>query len=52
MADEIALAAAQAKNHGQFVSTVTALTNIWKGHGLTSSQKGKIVSCAAKASLP
>ncbi|MFN8422677.1 MAG: thrombospondin type 3 repeat-containing protein [Anaerolineae bacterium] len=51
--DGIAACAANAANHGQFVSCVAALTNEWKKAGLiTGAQKGAIVSCAAGSSLP
>ena len=47
MADHIAEVAAQAKNHGAFVSGVTRLTNDWKRQGIiTGAQKGAIQTCA------
>lgn len=50
MADEIAKAAAAARNHGDFVSSVAHLTNEWKKAGLiTGNEKGRIQSCAAEA---
>lgn len=51
--DLIATCAANAGNHGQFVSCVSALANQWKLEGLiTGNQKGNIVSCAAQADIP
>lgn len=45
--------AANANNHGQFVSCVAQLTNDWKKDGLiTGAQKGAIQSCAAQANIP
>jgi hypothetical protein len=45
--------AADAKNHGQFVSYVAHLTNELKAAGLISDkEKGAIQRCAAKANLP
>jgi hypothetical protein len=53
MSDLIADCAANATNHGQFVSCVAALTNAWKAAGLiTGAQKGKIMACAAQANIP
>ena len=53
MADLIADAAAQARNHGAFVSEVARLTNDWKREGIiTGAQKGAIQRCAGKAKLP
>lgn len=53
MSDLIAECAAEAKNHGAFVSCVAHLTNSWKKAGLiTGKEKGKIQSCAAQSSLP
>jgi hypothetical protein len=49
----IAECAAAASNHGEFVSCVSRLTNELKKAGyLTGKEKGKIVSCAAKADIP
>jgi hypothetical protein len=53
MMDVILACAANASNHGAFVSCVTQATNAWKAAGLiTGAQKGKIVSCAAGANIP
>jgi hypothetical protein len=53
MADALAASAAQARNHGAFVSGVTNLTNEWKKAGLISGpQRGAIQSCAGSASIP
>lgn len=50
MSDQIAACAANAKNHGAFVSCVASLTNGWKAQGLiTGKEKDAIQSCAAKA---
>lgn len=50
ISDLIAQCAAGAKNHGQFVSCVTHLTNSLKDQGLiTGEQKSAIQSCAAKS---
>ncbi len=50
MSDLIAQLAASARNHGQFVSAVTNLTNQWVQQGLiTGQQKGAIQSAAARA---
>ena len=49
MADLIAALAANANNHGDFVSAVANLTNQWVADGLiTGRQKGAIQSAAAK----
>jgi hypothetical protein len=41
-----------AKNHGQYVSKVSALLNVLKDAGIISGKdKGKIQSCAAKSSI-
>jgi hypothetical protein len=46
--DLIGVCAADATNHGEFVSCVSHLTNEWKKDGLISGKdKGKIGSCAA-----
>jgi len=42
------LALISAKNHGDFVSQVSALANEAKAYGLGSGDHGAIVSCAAK----
>jgi hypothetical protein len=53
ISDLIRRCAANAGNHGGFVSCVSHLTNELKNDGLiTGSQKGAIMSCAANASLP
>ncbi len=51
--EAIAYEAANARNHGQFVSGVSELTNLWKKTGLiTEAEKGMIVSCAGQADIP
>ena len=51
--DLIDTAAAEAKNHGKFVSAVTQMANDWKKAGLISgNEKGAITSCAAQSDLP
>ena len=51
--DLVAQAAAQASNHGEFVSAVTDLGNGWKRAGLISGrEKGKITSYAARSDIP
>ena len=51
--DLIGEAAAEAKNHGDFVSAVSKLANQWKKDGLISGkEKGKITSCAARSDIP
>ena len=53
MSDLIADCAANASNHGDFVSCVAALTNAWKSADIISGQeKGAIQSCAAQSNLP
>ena len=53
MSDLIADAAANAKNHGEFVSAVADLTNQWKAAGfITSAEKAQIGACAAQAKIP
>jgi hypothetical protein len=53
ISDLIRRCAANAGNHGGFVSCVAHLTNELKKDGLiTGSQKGSIMSCAGQASLP
>ena len=48
MADAIAEAYADSKNHGQFVSTVAKLANEWRKEGLISNKdKAAIQTCAA-----
>jgi hypothetical protein len=50
---KIAECAAAASNHGEFVRCVSEFTNELKKEGyLTGKEKGKIVSCAAKADIP
>lgn len=52
IADLIAQCAANASNHGKFVSCVAELTNMLKADGaITGKQKGAIQSCAAKSSI-
>ncbi len=51
--DLIAECAQDARNHGQFVSCVSRLTNGWRNDGLISGQeRGAIQSCAAQADIP
>lgn len=53
MMDLIAVCKLNAKNHGAFVSCVSALTNTWKTAGLiTSMQKEVIMSCIASTNNP
>lgn len=53
LADEIAMCAESAKNHGKFMSCVSHMTNDLKKDGIiTGKEKDAILSCAAKASLP
>ena len=53
MNDLIANCAADAANHGAFVSCVSHLTNTWKKEGLIDGQdKGAIQRCAAQANIP
>jgi prepilin-type processing-associated H-X9-DG protein len=53
MMDHIMACAAIASNHGDFVSCVSHLTNLWKREGLiTGGQKEIIMSCAAGANIP
>ena len=53
VSDLTAQAAFGAKNHGEFVSAVAAITNGLMKSGLISgSQKGAIESCAARAMIP
>lgn len=53
ISDLIRRCAANAKNHGDFVSCVAHLTNILKKDDVISGgQKGDIMRCAAGASLP
>ena len=50
---KIAECAAAARNHGEFVSCVSHLTNDLVSEGcLTGKEKGKIQRCAAKADIP
>jgi phospholipase/lecithinase/hemolysin len=52
ISDLIALAAIEAKNHGQFVSSVAAITNALVDSGVIfGSQKEAIQSCAAQAKV-
>ena len=51
--DLIGVCAANATNHGKFVSCVSHLTSEWKKDGLVSGyQRGAITSCAARSSIP
>ena len=51
--DLIGEAADGVKNHGAFVKQVAKMTNDWKKDGLISGEdKGKILSCAARADVP
>jgi hypothetical protein len=53
ISDLIAQAAANASNHGQFVSAVAQITNNLKKAGIiTGAQKGAIMSAAAQANIP
>ena len=53
MMEAILACAANATNHGDFVSCVSHLTNTWKTAGLISgAQKGAIQDCAANSSWP
>jgi beta-glucanase (GH16 family) len=51
--DDIAGAAAGAKNHGDFVSSVSKLMSAAKKAGsIRGAQKGAVVNCAAGSSMP
>ena len=51
--DDIAEAAADATNHGAFVSSVTRLMNAANKAGLVDGkQKGAVVGCAARSAVP
>lgn len=53
MSGKIGDCAANARNHGQFVSCVAHLTNEWKGaRYITGKEKGAIQSCGARADIP
>lgn len=53
ISDLISQIAANARNHGQFVSGVARLTNALVNNGLiTQAQKDAIMSCAGSSSLP
>jgi hypothetical protein len=53
ISDKVMECAANANNHGKFVSCVSQLTNELKKDGiLTGKEKGKIMKCAATAELP
>ncbi len=53
ISDLIGHAAANARNHGEFVSAVAHLLNDLKKSGvITGAQKGAIQSCAAGAAIP
>jgi hypothetical protein len=52
ISDKINECAANAKNHGKFVSCVAKLTNTLKSNGeISGREKGRIQSCAAQASI-
>jgi thrombospondin type 3 repeat protein len=52
MADHVGACGVDAKNHGQFVSCVSALAEAWKDAGLLSGKdKGAIVSAAARSDV-
>ena len=52
LSDEIAMCAASAGNHGQFVSCVSHMTNDLRNDGIiTGKEKGAILSCAAQANI-
>jgi len=51
--DKIADCAARATNHGEFVSCVSHLINVWRRMGLINdAQRDAIMSCAAAAHIP
>ena len=53
ISDLVGIAAAAAKNHGQFVSRVAHLTNALRDGGfITNQQKGILQSTAARSTLP
>lgn len=53
ISDLIAECAANARNHGEFVRCVAKLTNALNRAGvITGAEKGRIQSCAARASIP
>lgn len=53
ISEKIAECAANATNHGQFVSCVAQLTgDLVKAGIITGKEKGAIVSCAAQADIP
>ncbi len=53
ISDLIALAEIDAKNHGQFVSSVAAITNeLMKDGTISESQKEALQGCAARAMVP
>jgi hypothetical protein len=53
IADRIAAVAADAANHGQFVSGVAQLTQqLQQQRAITSSERQALLRCAAKADLP
>lgn len=48
MADAVAEASAEAKNHGQFVSAITRMANEWRKAGIiTNKENAAIQKCAA-----
>ncbi len=53
ISDRVAELGAEARNHGQFVSRVTALAKeLFKAGIITGKDQGKLVSCAARAPIP
>ena len=53
ISEGIAQCAADPRNHGEFVKCVSHLTNGLKKAGcITGEEKGRIVSCAARADIP
>jgi hypothetical protein len=53
MVDELLKAAALARNHGDFVSSVAHITNAWRDAGLISAHKASAIrSAAARSNLP
>lgn len=52
MTDLISQCEGNAKNHGQFVSCVTSLTNDWKKEGrITKAEKSAIQKCSANSNI-
>lgn len=53
ISDLIGQAALDARNHGQFVSSVASIINDLKKSGvITEGQKEAVQSCAARARIP